>query len=230
MSGRLVVVATPIGNLGDLSPRAIAELAGANYWLVEDTRVSAKLQALVGARKPMRVLSDHTPEARLRDYADSILSGEVVALVTDGGAPSISDPGARLVDIVRDRGGEVESTPGPSAVTNALALSGFYAQRFAFLGFLPRKHGDMKRELAPFVDSTYTLVLFESPLRTDKLLEALSESLGARRYAICREMTKLHQQVYRDRLPSVPESNTVPRKGEFTIVVEGKRRNENEFE
>jgi 16S rRNA (cytidine1402-2'-O)-methyltransferase len=119
---------------------------------------------------------------------------------------------------------DVDAAPGPSSVTTALMLSGFFAQRFVFLGFLPRRAGDILKELRRFSDATETLVLFESPLRADKTLGLLFDALGPRRYAICREMTKAHQQVYRDRLPSVPDEVRVPRKGEWTLVVEGKRR------
>ncbi len=222
--GRLVLVATPIGNLGDLSERARAVLGEADLWLVEDTRVSGKLQAHLGIRKPMRVLNDHTPEATVERYLAEIVDGAYAALLTDGGTPVVSDPGAGLVDKCLDEGLEVDAVPGPSAVTDSLALSGFYGQRFAFLGFLSRKPGPIRAELAAFADSPLTLVLFESPFRIAKLLESAHVALGPRRYAICRELTKVHQQVYRDRLPAVPSESTVPRKGEFTVVVEGLRR------
>lgn len=224
MSGRLVLVSTPIGNLGDLTPRASQELREADIWLVEDTRVSGKLASVVGVKKPMLVLNEHTGDSTVEAYAREVESGNRICLLTDGGTPGISDPGAKLVDRLNEAGVEVDIAPGPSAVTAALALSGFFAQRFAFLGFLPRKPGDIARELEPFSGSPLTLVLFESPFRADKLLGFAYESLGPRRYAICREMTKAHQQVFRDRLPSIPSERQVPRKGEFTIVVEGMRR------
>jgi 16S rRNA (cytidine1402-2'-O)-methyltransferase len=223
-SGRLVLVATPIGNLGDLSDRTRAALLDAEVWIVEDTRVSGKLQSHLGCRKPMRVLNDHTSPAVVSRYLDEIREGASVALLTDGGAPSISDPGASLTDLCLNEGIEVDAIPGPSAVTTALTISGFFGQRFAFLGFLARKPGPIKAELAPFADSPLTLVLFESPFRMVKLLQTAHEVLGARRYAICRELTKLHQQVYRDRLPSVPSESVVPQKGEVAIVIEGLRR------
>lgn len=220
----LFVVATPIGNLGDLSPRAEAALREADLWAVEDTRVSGKLQSVVSERKPMRVLNEHSPESVIETLCDEIEEGKTVALLSDAGCPAISDPGARLVDMALDRGLKVDALPGPSAVTTALMLSGFFAQRFAFLGYLPRSKGDQKAVLEPFSNSALTLVLFESPFRTEKLLNVLHETLGDRRYAICREMTKLHQQVYRSRLPNKPSDREVPSKGEFTVVVEGKRR------
>jgi len=222
--GRLTLVATPIGNLGDLSPRSVAALSEADYWLVEDTRVSGKLAPHLGLKKTMKVLNDHTSEKAIERYVDELRSGHKVALLTDGGAPAISDPGAIITDLCYESGIEVDAIPGPSAVVTALMLSGFFAQRFAFLGFLGRKAGAIRSELVPFQDSPLTLVLFESQHRFEPLLEVASEVLGSRRYAICREMSKAHQQVFRDKLPRLPMSGVVPQKGEFTIVIEGRRR------
>jgi 16S rRNA (cytidine1402-2'-O)-methyltransferase len=222
--GSLTLVATPIGHLGDLSARTIQALSEADMWLVEDTRVSGKLASHLGIKKPMRVLNDHSGTAVSERYADEIKNGLKVAVLTDGGSPAISDPGAILTDICRNRKLAIDSIPGPSAVVNALALSGFFAQRFAFLGFLGRKPGAIRGELSPFAQSPLTLVLFESPHRFETLLRVAHEALGERRYAICREMTKAHQQVFRDKLPQVPGEAVVPHKGEFTIVIEGIRR------
>ena len=224
--GRLTLVASPIGNLGDLSPRAAETLARADVWYVEDTRVSGKLAAHLGLKKPMRVLNDHTSPGGIERYADEIAAGQDAVVLTDGGAPVVSDPGALLGDACHERGVTVLSVPGPSAVTNALALSGFFGQRFAFLGFLGRKAGAIRSELEPFAESPLTLVIFESPHRIDALLAAAHEALGARRYAICREMTKTFEQTWRGRLPDVPDEPTMPRKGEITVVVEGRRRKE----
>lgn len=220
----LTLVATPIGNLGDLSPRAEAALRAADVWYVEDTRVSGKLLGHLGIRKPMRVLNEHTGEPKFKEYVAEIREGSHAAVLTDAGCPGISDPGAVLVDLCHEDGLEVDAIPGPSAVTTALMLSGFFAQRFAFLGYLPRKPRDQKAILNPFSDSSLTLVLFESPFRTEKLLDVLHEVLGSRRYVFCREMTKLHQQIYRSRLPNKPTAKQAPAKGEFTVVVEGIRR------
>ncbi len=224
MAGRLVVVATPIGNLGDLSDRTRQALAEADLWLVEDTRVSGRLQSHLGVDRPMRPLNDHTSPERVRAYAGEVEAGRTVAMLTDAGTPVVSDPGTDLVDLCLDAGYEVDSIPGPSAVTTALALSGFYGQRFAFLGFLPRKPGPAKETLAPFAESALTLVLFESPHRIVATLTAAGEALGQRRYALCRELTKLHQQVWRGQTPETPSDSEVPRKGEFTIVLEGRRK------
>lgn len=221
---RLTLVSTPIGNLADLSPRASEALRSAELWIVEDTRVSGKLQTLLDVKRRMIVLNEHTSDAGLEKVRAEVASSEGSVLLTDGGTPVISDPGARLVDVAHEMGIEVDSIPGPSAVTNALALSGFFGQRFAFLGFPPRKPGPIRSLLGEFADSPLTLVLFESPFRIDALLESAHEALGGRRYALCREMTKLHQQIFRAQLPMIPSNADVPRKGEFTVVFEGQRR------
>lgn len=218
----LTLVATPIGNLGDLSSRAAAALTGADLWLAEDTRVSAKLAAHLGVKRPMRVVNEHTSEDSLANIVESLATRPAV-LVTDGGAPGVSDPGARLCDLCHLAGLAVDAIPGPSAVVTALMLSGFYAQRFAFLGFLGRKPGAIKAELTPYIASPLTLVMFESPFRFSSLLKVAGDVLGPRRYAICREMTKVHQQVFRSQLPALPAASEVPAKGEVTVAIEGLR-------
>ncbi len=224
VEGLLSLVSTPIGNLSDLSDRARETLIEAEGWIVEDTRVSGKLGQVLGVKKPMKILNDHTSPPQVERYAQEIKAGKRYALLTDGGAPSISDPGALLVDCCYKVGAQVDSLPGPSAVINALGLSGFFAQRFVFLGFLGRKAGDIRKELTPFIDSPLTLVLFESLQRLDTLLEVAGGTLGTRRYALCREMTKTHQQVFRNQLPTIPTEDDFPRKGELTVVIEGLRR------
>jgi 16S rRNA (cytidine1402-2'-O)-methyltransferase len=222
-AGMVVLVATPIGNLGDLSSRAIEVLGRADRWIVEDSRVSGKLQAHLGLKKPMRVLNEHTRDAAIATLLREARDG-VTALLTDGGTPAISDPGARFVDLAVEAGLQIDAIPGPSAVTTALMLSGFYAQRFAFLGFLARKPGGIKAEFALFADSPYTLVVFESPFRVHATLSLAYEALGDRRFAACREMTKLHQEVIRGRLSSLQNREAFVSKGEYCLVIEGKRR------
>ncbi len=219
----MTIVATPIGNLGDLSPRAAASLADAEVWFVEDSRVSARLQSHLEIKRPMRVLNDHTPEGKVAQYAKEVAAGVKAALLTDAGTPVVSDPGTELIGACLGLGVEVDAIPGPSAVTTALSLSGFYGQRWAFLGYPPRKPGPLKELLAPYAESSLTLVLFESPHRVGKLLAACAEALGERRYAVCRELTKAHQQVWRATLPLVPDESQVPQKGEVTLVLEGRR-------
>lgn len=225
MAGRLVLVATPIGNLGDLSDRARQTLVESDLWLVEDTRVSGKLQSVLGIKKPMKVLNDHTTETKLAEYVGLVADGQCVAVVSDAGTPVVSDPGSELVALCHQADVPVDAIPGPSAVSLALSLSGFYAQRYAFLGFLSRKLSHAKQTLDDFADSPLTLVLFESPFRLETTLEACRQALGSRNYVICRELTKMHQQVWRSTLPKIPTQSEVPRKGEFTVVVEGHRRN-----
>lgn len=221
---KIVLVATPIGNLADLSPRAEETLRSASFWIVEDSRVSAKLAGHLGVSKPMRVLNEHTPPAKVAHYVEEIKGAEMVAVLTDGGTPVISDPGAILTDLAHDEGIEIDCIPGPSAVTTALALSGFFGQRFVFLGFAGRKPGDIRSLLAPYADSPLTIVLFESPFRFAKFLEVAAEALGNRRFAVCRELTKMHQQVVRGNLSDLAIVREVPQKGEVTLVIEGKRR------
>ncbi|MBL8087185.1 MAG: 16S rRNA (cytidine(1402)-2'-O)-methyltransferase [Chthonomonas sp.] len=224
MAGRLVLVATPIGNLGDLSPRVAAALQEADFWIVEDSRVSGRLGVHLGVKKPMVVVNDHVRPGQIQAIVQRLESGECAALMSDGGAPCISDPGSLVVDAAAEAGIDIDAIPGPSAPITALMLSGFFAQRFAFLGFLGRKEGDMRKELKAFAESPLTLVLFESPFRIDTLLRAAGEALGPRRYAITRELTKMHQQVVRGVLPVSPPDGEMPRKGEFTVVFEGLRR------
>lgn len=222
-AGRLTLVATPIGNLGDISPRAAEALTEADVWFVEDTRVSGKLQSHLDIKRPMKVLNDHTPEHKIEEYAQEVATGLQACVLSDAGVPVVSDPGTGLVEACSALQVEIDAVPGPSAVTTALALSGFYAQRFVFLGYPPRKPGPLKALLSPYAESTLTLVLFESPHRFGKVLEACSEVLGERRYAVCRELTKAHQQVWRASLPQTPAESEVPHKGEVTLVIEGLR-------
>lgn len=222
--GRLTLVSGPIGNLSDLSPRAVRALTDADIVIAEDTRVTGKLLAALQLKKEYRTLNEHTSPAQKSRLVEDIQSGGTWVLLTDAGVPGISDPGADIVDLLLESGTEVDCVPGPSAVTTALALSGFFAQRFTFLGFLPRKPGPIAELLAPYANSTQAIVLFESPHRFRKILAECAKTLGPRRYAICRELTKLHQQIYRGTLPDLPSESQVPAKGEFTLVIEGHRR------
>ncbi len=224
MPGGLCLVATPIGNLGDLSPRAVEALKAADVWVVEDTRISAKLAFHLDIKKPMRVMNDHTTPAQVIRYVDEIAAGSQIAVVTDGGSPTVSDPGAILTDACLTRGLPVTGVPGPCAAIYALSLSGFFGQRFVFLGFLGRKAGAIRGELTAFADSPLTIILYESPHRIETLLSAAHDALGPRRYAIGRELTKAFEQVYRAELPYIPTEEEVPRKGEITVVIEGRRR------
>lgn len=220
----LTLVAGPIGNLRDLTLRAKEALESSPLWVVEDSRVSSRLASHLGVRPGMVLLTDHSREAQIEKLVARIEAEGPAVLLTDAGTPGISDPGALLVQALVSAELRVDALPGPSAVTLALSLSGFFAQRFAFLGFLPRKPGPAKEVLAPFAESSLTLVLFEGPHRVLKTLETANQALGPRRCVICRELTKLHQQVWRGTLDQLPSQKAVPPKGEFTLVIEGLRR------
>lgn len=226
MEGRpdLTLVAGPIGNLGDLTVRARETLVDCPLWVVEDTRVSARLASHLQVKPSLTLLTDHSHPGQIAKLVERISTEGPAALLTDAGTPGISDPGALLVQQAIESGLSVDALPGPSAVTLALSLSGFFAQRFAFLGFLPRKPGPAKEVLSPFAQSSLTLVLFEGPHRVIKTLETAHQALGPRRCVICRELTKLHQQVWRGNLASLPTEKQIPAKGEFTLVIEGLRK------
>lgn len=222
---KLTLLSSPIGHLGDLSSRALETLRAADVWWVEDTRVSGKLQHVLEIHKPMKVLNEHTSEKKIYEMLTHLKEENLHGvLLSDAGSPGISDPGSLCVDLAYEMGVLVDGVPGPSAVIQAIMLSGFFAQRFVFLGFLGRKSSSIKKDIELFLDSSLTLVLFESPYRVLKILKEISQILPERRYTICREMTKIYQQVYRNRFPYIPTEQEVPMKGEFTIVIEGKRK------
>ncbi|MGH9234973.1 MAG: 16S rRNA (cytidine(1402)-2'-O)-methyltransferase, partial [Acidimicrobiales bacterium] len=201
-AGALVLVGTPIGNLGDLSPRAAEVLAGADVVCCEDTRRTGKLLALAGIeRRPFVVLNEHTEGREVPRVVERIERGQRVALVSDAGMPAISDPGERLVAAVVAAGLAVEVVPGPSAAVAALVVSGLPAGRFVFEGFLPRKGLARRQRLAGVAAEPRTTVLYEAPHRLARTLADLVEVCGAeRRVAVAREITKLHEQVWRGTL------------------------------
>lgn len=215
----LYLVATPIGNLGDLSPRAAAVLRGASLVLAEDKRVSAKLLAHAGARAPMSRYDDHSSEAD-RAAIVARLASEPVALVSDAGTPLISDPGYKLVRAARDAGRTVTTVPGPCAAIAGLTLSGLPTDRFLFLGFLPPKpkaRADAVREIAAV---RATLILYESGPRLAATLSALADLLGAREAAVAREITKLHEQCVTGSLAELAAFYGDARpKGEIVVIV-----------
>jgi 16S rRNA (cytidine1402-2'-O)-methyltransferase len=201
-AGALVLVGTPIGNLGDLSPRAAEVLAGADVVCCEDTRRTGKLLALAGIeRRPFVVLNEHTEGREVPRVVERIERGQRVALVSDAGMPAISDPGERLVAAVVAAGLAVEVVPGPSAAVAALVVSGLPAGRFVFEGFLPRKGPARRQRLAAVAAEPRTTVLYEAPHRLARTLADLVEVCGPeRRVAVAREITKLHEQVWRGTL------------------------------
>ena len=215
----LHVVATPIGNLGDLSPRAAETLRQADLILAEDTRVTAKLLQHVGAKVPMARYDDHS-SAEERDRIVAALAGQAVALVSDAGTPLISDPGYKLVRAARAAGHAVHTVPGPSAAIAALTLAGLPTDRFLFLGFLPSKAKARRDSIAEVANVRATLVLYESGPRLGDTLAALADELGERDGAIAREISKLHEECVTGTLPDLAEryAEAAP-KGEIVIVV-----------
>jgi len=215
----LYVVATPIGNLGDLSPRAADTLRQADRILAEDTRVTGKLLAHIGAEAPMRRYDDHTTEPERQAIVDR-LGNEAVALVSDAGTPLISDPGYKLVRAAREAGHEVRTVPGPCAVIAGLTVSGLPTNRFLFAGFLPPKAKARADAIAEFATIRATLVFFESGPRLAESLAALASGLGDRDAAIAREITKLHEECVSGSLVQLASRyRDAPPKGEIVIVV-----------
>lgn len=219
LAAGLHIVATPIGNLGDLSPRAAETLRNADLILVEDNRVTAKLLAHIGAKVPMRRYDDHATD-RDRDAVIASLGEKAIALVSDAGTPLISDPGYKLVRAARAAGRAVHTLPGPSAAIAALTLAGLPTDRFLFLGFLPAKakaRADIIREIAAV---RATLVLYESGPRLGATLAALAEQLGARDAAVAREISKLHEECVTGPLTDLADRYAdAPPRGEVVIVV-----------
>jgi 16S rRNA (cytidine1402-2'-O)-methyltransferase len=222
MAGSLFLVGTPIGNLGDLSERARETLSVVDLVVAEDTRRTGRLLRAVGSRKALLSMFEGNEDRRAEEIVARIEGGEDVAVVTDGGMPSISDPGYRLVRLAIDRGIEVRVVPGPSAAVAALVVSGLPTDRFSFEGFLPRRRGDRSRRLDLLKADPRTLVLFESPRRTVALLGELQEALGDRRVAVCRELTKLHEEVLRGSIAEVRDRlDDRDLRGEVVVVVAG---------
>lgn len=223
--GRLVLVATPIGNLGDLSPRAVRSLADADVICAEDTRRTRALLAHAGiqAGDRLRAVHGHNEARSAREVVDLVRSGRVVAYVSDAGMPGISDPGERLVRACAAAGLPVEVVPGPSAALAALVVSGLPAGRFRFEGFLPRKASERRERLAAIAASPDTVVVFESPHRAAATLADLAAVCGGERpAAVARELTKLHEEVLRGTLAELAATvSTAPVRGEAVIVVAG---------
>lgn len=224
MSGRLLVVGTPIGNLGDLSPRGREALTGADLIACEDTRRTGRLLQLAGIpKRPLMVANEHTEHDRSRHIVDRIAAGETVALVSDAGMPGVSDPGQRVVAAVAGAGLPIEIVPGPTAVISALVASGLVNDRFVFEGFLDRKGSARSKQLAEIASQPRTTVFYESPKRVAKTLVDLIEVCGPdRSAAVAREITKLHETTVRGTLAELSArlAETAPR-GEYVIVVAG---------
>jgi 16S rRNA (cytidine1402-2'-O)-methyltransferase len=223
-AGTLYVIATPIGNLGDLSQRAVATFAAATLVAAEDTRHSRRLLEHFGLDKHMVSLHEHNEDAQCARVLAALASGGDVALMSDAGTPLISDPGLKLVRAAIGAGVAVVSIPGPSAVTAALAVAGLPTDRFSFEGFLPRRREQRLARLKALAQDSRTLVLFESVHRVGATLADLASVLGATREAVvARELTKLNEQIARGSLAELAArlGNEIPLRGEFVLLVAG---------
>lgn len=223
METGLYVVGTPIGNLSDLSRRAVESLREAEVVYAEDTRRTGRLLKEVGSEAPLRSLHEHNEAARTDEVLERLRAGGGCVLVTDAGTPGISDPGRRVVAAVRDAGLEVVPVPGPSAVTAALSVAGLPADRFVFLGFPPRSGRERDDWMERAGTLPWTAVVFEAPGRVADLLEAWSDlGLGARACVLCRELTKMHEEVVRSTVDGLRERLAGSEvRGEVTLVLEG---------
>ena len=227
MSGTLYLVATPIGNLGDLSPRAADTLARADFIAAEDTRVTRKLLSHLGLKKPVVSYHEHNKAAAGPAILARLLAGESCALATDAGTPAISDPGEDLVRLCGENGVPVQAIPGCCALISALAVSGLPTGRFVFEGFLPVNRSERRERLRRLLEEDRTLLFYEAPHRLRTTLDDLLEAFGDRPAVLCRELTKLHETVMRTTLAQAVEwyREQEPR-GEYVLVIAGAEETE----
>ena len=227
MAGTLYLVATPIGNLGDFSPRAVETLREADFIAAEDTRVSVKLLNHFDIKKPLVSYHEHNRAAAGEAIVQRLLAGEVCALVTDAGTPAISDPGEDLVRLCAESGITVQSIPGCCACITALAVSGLPTGRFTFEGFLSANKKERREQLGELMGETRTMVFHEAPHKLRPTLSDMLEILGDRPIALCRELTKLHEETMRTTLQGAVDHyrDNEPR-GEYVLVVGGAQRQE----
>lgn len=220
-AGRLFVVATPIGNLSDITFRAVEVLKSVDFIAAEDTRTSSVLLRHHGIAKPMLSFHSHSGASRTNEIVQKMLQGASAALITDAGTPGISDPGYTLIRDAVEAGVDVVPIPGATAFVTALSSSGLRTDRFVFEGFLPLKKGRQKK-LQQLSEETRTIVFYESPHRIEKTLTELQKYFGDRRCVVARELTKIHESFYRGTLSQVSRLiATSERRGEFVIIVEG---------
>ena len=227
LKGTLYLVSTPIGNLEDITLRALRVLKEADVIAAEDTRHSLKLLNHFGISKPMVSYWGEKEKTKSEEVLKKLLGGESVALVSDAGTPGISDPGAILVGKALEEGVEVVPVPGPSALVTALSISGLSTEEFTYIGFLPSKKGQRQRKLGDLSLEPRTLVFFESPHRVIDTLIDMEKMLGNRKTALIKELTKLYEKVYRGGLSEILdtlEDETIA--GEYVIIVEGKEKGE----
>ena len=224
MAGILYDVGTPIGNLGDFSPRAVEVLNSCDFIAAEDTRVTIKLLNHFGIKKPMISYHEHNRAQRGGTIIDRLLNGENCALVSDAGMPIISDPGEDLTALCHENNIQVCAVPGPCAFVTALAISGMPAGRFTFEGFLTRTKQLRREHLSELIDEKRTMIFYEAPHKLPATLADMAEYWGDRRIAIVKELTKIHELVERTTLYAAAEKyKEVAPKGEFVIIIEGKK-------
>lgn len=230
MSGKLYVVGTPIGNLGDFSPRAIETLEKADFLAVEDTRVTVKLLNHFGIKKEMLSYYEHNKTQKGNLILERLQKGEICALVSDAGMPAISDPGEDLVRLCYENSIAVEAVPGPSAVTTALAVSGMPSGRFCFEGFLTTQKAGRKLHLEELKTEKRTMIFYEAPHKLLATLEDMLKAFGERDIAVVRELTKLHETVFHTTLSGALEHYTenTPR-GEFVLIISGAKEEKKEY-
>lgn len=230
MPGRLYVVGTPIGNLGDLSPRAAETLEKADFIAAEDTRVTLKLLNYLGLKKELLSYYEHNKNGRGNLIIERLKKGESCALVSDAGMPAISDPGEQLVCEAREAGIAVEAVPGPSALVTALAVAGMPAGRFCFEGFLSVNKISRREHLASLVNERRTMIFYEAPHKLNSTLRDMLKAFGNRRLTVARELTKLHETVMNTTLKDAAEYFEInaPR-GEFVLIIEGKQDEEKTY-
>lgn len=218
----LYVIATPIGNMEDISLRTLRLLQEVKLIAAEDTRTTRHLLSAHNIKTPLISYHEHSKRAKL-DYLLNYLEQEDLALVSEAGTPGLSDPGYDLVISAIEHGITVTPIPGPSAVIAALTVSGLPTDQFIYVGFLPRRRGQRQRILRSIAEESRTIVAFETPHRLIEAFQDIEEILGNRRISVCRELTKIHEEIYRGRVSQAREYFVEPR-GEFTLVVEGRTR------
>lgn len=224
-TGKLIIIPTPLGNLGDVAKRTLLAFEACDTMCCEDTRVTGKLLAALGVEKRLERLDEATVSKRAGEIVRRVLDGEVIGFASDAGMPGVSDPGQRLVDEAHNQGAHVEVLPGGTAVATAYVASGFPTQSFYFGAFFPRKDGERKRTLESLRQLDAALVFYESPQRIVSALTCIADAFPLRRVAVCRELTKVHEEVYRDFAPSVREEFAARAaagsiKGEIVIVID----------
>ena len=229
--GKLIICPTPLGNLGDITKRTLEAFSQCDVVCCEDTRVTGKLLSALGIKKSLERLDEATLGSKAEYIAQRVLSGEIIAYASDAGMPGVSDPGQRLVDAALEVGAVVEVLPGPTALTTAYVASGFSARSFYFGAFFPRKEGERKRLLSQLKPLDAVLIFYESPLRLISALGALKELVPYRRVAVCRELTKIHEEIVRGTIDEVlrvfvDREKQEGIKGEIVLVIEAPNEQE----